>query len=67
MTTHYDWMTNDPKAAKDFRKIDGQYARDREAAKNLPLSTKIEALRNAKLRQIAARRAVIEALQSTGK
>jgi len=67
MTTTFDWMTNDPKAAKAFRKIDAQYAKDREAAKNLSFQAKIEALRMAKERQIAARRAVIAGLKEKTK
>lgn len=56
------WLTNDPKAAKAFKKADVRLVLDREKAKNLPLAAKIEALREAKERHEAAYQAIRETL-----
>jgi len=55
----FDWLTNDPKAAKAFKRADARLAKDREAAKSLPLAAKIEALRAAKTRHEAAYRKIM--------
>ena len=52
-----DWMTNDPTAAFKLRSADRAYDKAAEAAKALPLSAKVEALRVAK----AARRSAYDA------
>lgn len=57
-----DWLTNAPQAAKRLREIDRAYAKDREAARDLLLAQKIVALREAREKQVAARRAYIATL-----
>lgn len=52
----YNWMTNDPKIAKAFKKIDLVYERDVSAARDQPLADKIETIRKARLKRDAAMR-----------
>ena len=52
------WLTNDPEAARELRRIDREYQRAVEAAKGLKLADKVAAIRQAKAAKLAAYRAI---------
>jgi len=48
------WLTNNPEAASKLNAADRAYNKAREAAKSLGLADKIVALREAKVKRVAA-------------